>query len=317
MSSVPVEVLALGLDGVKFYEKRHNEFHGPCCFCGGKDRFRIHTDRPFPHWNWECRKCGRKGWADQLNPRLKTELTPEMKAEYARKNQESEVARKMAQARLLDRYRKSRVWEKYHTAMKDKHRAWWRSQGIPDEWQDFWQLGWTPFALHKTINGVAYTIPKFEFGGVPVNCDYRIIDPPPLFGKYRPIRGLPVAPFISLPNCDMEKIGSDLYIVEGSKKAMVLTCQKMLPNDSGDYPMVIGIPSCNSWAGIEKDVDVQSSWDKVWIMLDPGAEEWAHKLATAIGECASVVELPEKPDDMVLAGATRNDFLAYMRKAEK
>src|SRR3990167_2656226 len=308
MSSVPVEFLALGLDGVKFYEKRHNEYHGSCPFCGGEDRFRIHTDRPFPHWNWECRKCGRKGWADQLNPRLKAQLTPETMAEYVRKNQESEVARKMAQARLLDRYRKSRVWEKYHTAMKDKHRAWWSSQGIPDEWQDFWQLGWTPFALHRTINRQAYTIPKFGFGGVPTNCDYRIIDPPPLFGKYRPIKGLPVAPFISNPNM---LDWNEVYIVEGSKKAMVLACHNIVPESS----LVIGIPSCNSWAGIEK---MAQKWEvTIWIMLDPGAEEWAYHLSRRLGPPAIVVTLPEKTDDMVLAGATRNDFLAYMRKSER
>ena len=74
----------IGLDASSFIKKSSHEFHGKCPFCGGgKDRFVIFTNHPFPHWNWFCRKCGRKGWADQLNPGLKTELTPEMKAEYA------------------------------------------------------------------------------------------------------------------------------------------------------------------------------------------------------------------------------------------
>ena len=205
--------------------------------------------------------------------------------------------------------------------MRPEHRAWWRSQGIPDKCQDFWQLGYIPsLALGRTINRPAYTIPKFGFDGIPTNLDYRIIDPPRDTGKYRPIKGLPIAPFVSLPNCDMEKIGRDLYIVEGAKKAMVLTCHKILPNDSiFPYrypPFVIGVPACNSWAGIEKDVDVKSSWDNVWIMLDPGAEKWAYRLSTTIGKHAIVVELPDKPDDMVLAGATRENFLALMRKAK-
>ena len=309
MTSVPAEFLALGLDCGKFFLKRHNEWHGPCCFCGGIDRLRIHTDRPFPHWNWECRKCGRKGWADQLNPRLREELTPELRAEYAKKNQETDATRKKAQTLALEKYQKSRIWEKYHKNLTPQHRAWWRSQGIPDKWQDFWQLGYVPnLALHRTINRHAYTIPKFGFGGEPTNLDYRIIDPPQDMGKYRPIRGLPVAPFISRPKMPD---WNEVYIVEGSKKAMVLTCHNIMP-ESG---LVIGIPSCNSWAGIEK---MAQKWETtIWVMLDPGANEWAYHLSRALGPPAIVVELSDKPDDMVLAGATRDDFLAYMRKAER
>ena len=321
MTSTPVEFLALGLDSGKFFQKRQNEFAGPCPFCGGgKDRFVIFTNRPFPHWNWFCRKCGKDGWADQLNPRLREELTPELRIEYARKQQESDIAKKNAQARVLATYQKSRIWEKYHKNLTERHRAWWRSQGIPDKWQDFWQLGYVSnLALGRTINRHAYTIPKFGFGGEPVNLDYRIIDPPEYFGKYRPVKGLPAAPFISIPSHAMTKIGRDLYIVEGAKKAMVLACHKVLPNfnctyDYDGHSMIIGIPSCNSWCGIEKD---STRFDRKWIMFDPGAEEWAYRIATAIGKHAIVVELPDKPDDMVLAGATRGDFLAYMRKAEK
>lgn len=309
MTSTPVEFLALGLDCGKFFQKRHNEYHGPCVWCGGEDRFRIHTDRPFPHWNWECRKCGRKGWADQLNPRLREELTPEMRAEYARKQYESDIAKKNAQAKALATYQKSIIWEKHHKNLTPALRDWWRSQGIPDKWQDFWQLGFVwNLSIAKGIRRHAYTIPKFGLGGKPTNLDYRIIDPPPEMGKYRPIKGLPVSPFISRPKLPN---WNEVYIVEGSKKAMVLTCHNIVP-ESG---LVIGIPSCNSWADIEK---VAQKWEvPIWIMLDPGADEWTHRLATAIGKHAIVVELPDKPDDMVLAGATRDDFLAYMRKANR
>ena len=306
--TTPIEFLVIGLDSGKFFQKRQNEYSGPCPFCRGKDRFVIFTNRPFPHWNWFCRKCGRDGWADQLNPRLREELTPELRAEYARKQQESDIAKKNAQAKALATYQKGRIWEKYHKNLTEKHRAWWRTQGIPDKWQDFWQLGQTGFALHRTINRQAYTIPKFGFGGVPTNLDYRIIDPLSEMGKYRPIRGLPVAPFISRPNMPD---WNEVYIVEGSKKAMVLTCHNIVPESS----LIIGIPSCNSWAGVEK---MAQKWEtKIWIMLDPGAEEWSYHLSRALGPPAIVVELPDKPDDMVLAGATREDFLVYMRKAEK
>ena len=311
--SAPVEFLALGLDSGKFFQKRQGELHGPCPFCGGVDRFRIHTDRPFPHWNWECRKCGRKGWADQLNPRLREELTPELRAEYARKNHEAEVARKNAQAKALARYQKSQIWTRYHNNLTAEHRAWWCSQGIPEKWQDFWQLGYVENIVIGGKDGVtiarnAYTIPKFGFGMTPLNIDYRIIAPPPNAGKYRPTKSLPAAPFISNPMCQNFDA---VYIVEGSKKAMVLACHNIVPESS----LVIGIPSCNSWAGIEK---IAQKWETpIWIMLDPGAEEWACRLAKRLGPPSIVVKLPEKPDDMVLAGASRGDFLALMKVANR
>lgn len=36
---------------------RGGEYHGPCPFCGGKDRFRVQTDPPF----WACRQCEKSG----------------------------------------------------------------------------------------------------------------------------------------------------------------------------------------------------------------------------------------------------------------
>jgi len=36
---------------------RGGEYHGPCPFCGGKDRFRVQPERDF----WTCRQCGLHG----------------------------------------------------------------------------------------------------------------------------------------------------------------------------------------------------------------------------------------------------------------
>ena len=91
---------------------------------------------------------------------------------------------------------------------------------------------------------------------------------------------------------------------------MTLTCRKVLP--CREHPFVIGLPGCASWAGIVERV---SKAGRVWVMLDPGAEESAGKLARAIGKCARLVTLEMKPDDMVMAGATQGDFTARMRQA--
>ena len=310
--SAPIELVQLGLAAERFRKGGTQEYHGPCPFCGGKDRFIVWTDRDWPHWFWLCRKCGRDGWADELNPRLKEELTPELKAEYARSRRAAEQARDGERRSALERFSTREIWKEFHQRMTFENREWWNSQGIPADWQDFWKLGYLPEKIFEQdgqpFTRAAYTIPKFDLRWAPKNIDYRIVDPPPGVGKYRPAPGLPACAFLSLPF--RKEIDDEVFIVEGSKKAMVLTCKKALP--CKDYPFVIGLPGCASWAGVEERVKESG---RVWVMLDPGAEDWAGKLARAVGRAARVVTLEMKPDDMVLAGAELRDFTARLRQA--
>ena len=188
--------------------------------------------------------------------------------------------------------------------MEERHREWWREQGIPDDWQDYYRLGYKP--EHKSehngefITTPAYSIPKFELDWKLINIDYRLVDAPPEWGKYRPQAGLPPAPFLADP--DWAELPDELHIVEGSKKAMV----SRIYLGSVDPLYFIGVPSCNSWAGI---VDrIKDTGRRVYITLDPGAEIWAQRMAKAIGGDTRLIILPDKIDDLVL-----RDLLDYDR----
>ena len=127
MSSAPIELVQLGLAAERFRKGGTQEYHGPCPFCGGKDRFIVWTDRDWPHWFWLCRKCGRDGWADELNPRLKEELTPELKAEYARSHKAAEQARDDERRSALERFSTREIWKEFHQRMTFENREWWNS----------------------------------------------------------------------------------------------------------------------------------------------------------------------------------------------
>lgn len=305
----PAEFSQLGLFGNFISLRGGREWHGPCPFCQGHDRFRIHTDKPFPKWNWACRKCGKTGWADQLNASLKQQLDP-ARLEFIRQAEaERAAARKAEILKAIEGFTVSEVWEALHERMTQENYAWWEKQGIPPEWADFWRLGYTSEKQFEhdgqAFTRPAYTIPKFDLTWKPTNMDYRLLEPPPGVGKYRPAYGLPAAAFYSRP--DKAELDDEIFVVEGSKKAMVVSIKA----DLSEARQVIGVPSKNSWAGIEERV---KDCGRVWIILDPDGQVWAHKLAKVIGKAARVIELPTKPDDAFLQyGMTPALWRDYLR----
>lgn len=313
----PAEFAQLGLFGNFISLRGGREWHGPCPFCpggGGVDRFRIHTDKPFPKWNWACRKCGKTGWADQLNTSLKQQLDP-ARLEFIRQAEaERAAARKAEILKAIEGFTVSEVWEALHERMTQENYAWWEKQGIPPAWADFWKLGYTD---HKTFEhdgafftSPAYTIPKFDLTWKPTNMDYRLLEPPLGVGKYRPANGLPAAAFYSRP--DKSALDDEVYIVEGSKKAMVVSISQ---DPTREAVQVIGVPSKNSWAGVEERV---KDCGRVWVILDPDGQDWARKLAKGIGKNARVVELPTKPDDAFTQhGMQAHEWRGYLRYARR
>ena len=81
------------------------------------------------------------------------------------------------------------------------------------------------------------------------------------------------------------------YICEGSKKAMVATIRGKLGDNQ-----IVGVPSCNSWGGIVEKIKA-AKLDRVYVILDPGANSWTMSLVKEIGENARAVFLPSKLDD--------------------
>lgn len=292
-------------------EKVGHYWEGPCPFDGGKDRFQI-KQRPDGEYRWYCRHCSDGKYLDVISfiERLERvgffeavsilsggqirQATPEEIAERKQQQAREQAERQAELARVTEKYSTSEIWQLFVNRMTDENRQWWRGQGIPDTWIDFWRLGFTPdkaFEYRETLyHSPAYTIPKFDYGWLPTNIDYRLTQYPVGAGKYRPAAELPPAPFLSRP--DLNGIADEVVIVEGSKKAMVCTIYGV-HNDNGKIH-VFGIPSKNSWAGIVEKV---APCGRVWIALDPDATNWAYKLGSAIGKNARVMEMPFKPDD--------------------
>lgn len=311
MANVPPELSVLGLD-VSRFRMFGNEAHGPCPRCGGSDRFVIFVDRPWPHWNWWCRQCHpQTGWADELAPAITKEIDESFRLEIERRKSLREEHERVERQRVLERFTTVQLWEELHRRMTEENYRWWEGQGIPREWADYWRFGFEPKKTFN-LNGElftcpAYTLPKFDYGKKFVNMDYRLIGAPDCAGKYRMIKDLPAAAFVSNPG--KKENDDEMFVVEGSKKAAVVSIR----GRDKSFLQVIGVPSCNSWAGWEERL---KKCGRVWIIFDPDAMEWAHKFGKAIGNHARIVELPVKPDDALIRfKMTKDMFAMSLRQA--
>lgn len=302
--SVPSTVIGhlneIGLSGRDFQKSDDKSVRGPCMSCGGSRRFVVFIDKDWPSWYGFCDICGKEGWADQLNPNLKTGGMPENTPPPANLDAAPDGKDSLA---LLDDFRREKPWEQFHDNLDEKSREWWRQQGIPDKWQDIWKLGYLPEKFFKVGDELrscpAYTIPKFGLGWTAMNIDYRLKEPPEKGGKYRPKYGLDQFPFLSDPDNKDFFLG-DLLIVEGSKKAMVTRISQSI------FDCVAGVPACNSWGNIEK---YAKRAERAYVVLDPRADIWAARLCKEIGEHAKFFVLPTKIDDAFLYYGMTEDHL--------
>ena len=295
---------AAGLDPSRFVRSDHKSVRGPC-WCGGRRRLAVWLVK----LNYQCDICGAKGFL--VNDKLSPDAIAKLKAKAQAAALERE--RRIEQAR--SEFSAAELWEAFHRRLGDEQRAWWRSQGIGDDWQDFYHLG---YVADKTFGGptgpfqsAAFTMPIFELGWRgdyaehAINMQYRLAAPPQNVGKYRQEAGLPAAAFFSRPE---QPLGDSVVVVEGAKKAAVLCAH--LPKS----PQVIGLPGARSWAGMDERL---AGCGRVWVMLDPDARASGWQLAAAIGSNARVVEFPAKPDDAILGGAGPDDFRRAFRYARR
>ncbi len=286
--SIPYsELTQAGLDAERFHVSDRKSLRGPCPQCGGTRRFVLFIDKQFPNWNGFCDVCGWKGWLREINPNLKsTDYTPPPVKKYEKRNK-------------LNEWRETKIWDTFHAGLTREDQDWWESQGIPIEWQNYWKLGVCEDKSFKydgkQYMSLAYTIPKFGLNWTPMNMDYRLLEFPEGAGKYRPEYGLPIFPFLSDPD-DEEFFYKEVLIVEGSKKAMVTFLRQTR------ITSIIGVPSCNSWAGAENLV---GNAEAVYIAFDPDADLWASRLAEKVDGRA--ITLASKIDDAFLDYGLTND----------
>ena len=289
----------------------HNEWRGPCPLHGGDNPtgFVIYEADGKQKWHCYTRDCG-SGDAIDFYAKLyslsnreayellggKNDIDPDTKARLAlEKSQRAQVALEESIRLASEALKELREADQsliYHQNLAG-HTQLWRNRGVPDEWQNFWDLGYRSEYKISTPEGwwstPTLTIPIYEQGKELVNIRHRLINPYSQNDKYRPERsGLKASPFI----CDYDE-GWDkdkILVVEGEIKAMVT----YLTLDSSDY-QVIGIPGKTS---ARQFLDKIKGHTTYWL-LDPDAEVQAREYANITS--GRFIVYPVKIDDAILS----------------
>lgn len=286
------------LFGVTLKKVTRTEYAGPCPWCGGEDRFRV-----WNQGNYWCRPgpghCGRKGWVDKL---MGTEqLTQEQLVEMRLRRLEQQQREHERRLSALERMARCQDHIAYNRRLDASAREWWFEQGINSDSISRYLLGYCPRCPTDSEGRASYTIPVVNEGQL-LNIRHRLANSAN-GDKYRPhMAGLGTQLF----NADFLKDASDIVIVEGAKKSIVLD-QYGFPNVA-----IMGKRAFKrDWLGRFDNIN------SVYVALDPDARESAHRLAVIFNGKGRVVCLPVKPDDFfTVYHGSISDFADFLRLAK-
>lgn len=294
------------------FDDRGREWHSSCPECGGgdkSDRFFMNVpDDYLSIARGKCRQC------DYFEPVLSDDerrnIDSVTRAEW---EAEREARHKARMAQINERREEltaSGIAIKYHQDMEFSERSEWYRQGIEDPSIRRYRLGYVKDRQFgqpdNRVTTDALTIPFW--GGAfeqVMNIQFRLQQHPPKFGKYRPLYGIPVPLFKTMPD---EPLKGNVIVGEGAKKVMVLAQHLWA---EGAQTNIVAVPS--SMPSIDllnelKDCDV------VNVILDPDAYKWRKNksgklLEPAINRAAKIlyeanpeqlirlVQVPVKIDD--------------------
>ena len=304
----------------------NGEWSSACPVCGGagkrsdrSDRFRLFAADAKGNARTWCRQCGHFEWAD-ANENTRPDPVKIQQAQSIR-----EALLKAENDRLrqqIAELRENEYWRGYHDAMREGQRALWRMAGIPDDMQDFWQLGFVE-QYSQSIPSPAMTIPYFAPDWKAQTIQYRLTSPPEPNDKYRFQAGLKAAAWLA---DQTEKPNGAALLMEGMKKAAV-TFINTVASGNGRFS-VVAVPSKTPGTDM---LDILKDCDPVYICLDPDAYKptktkdgkllppAVNRLIDALGvERVRLVELPAKADDLFVEyGFTPSMFNAYIQHATK
>lgn len=221
------------------------------------------------------------------------------RAERAARELEEQIARAQA---VLEELRTQRLWERYHAQLEQsaEGRAWWRNRGVPDEYQDLWQLGYETdrrIWIGKEIHSPTATIPIFTYGWDVRQIRHRIINAEDEGGKYRPeYEDLPAMAYLCDPDNDKPEA---VVVVEGEIKSMVTFITLDRPGWQ-----VIGVPGKKT--PIDRIKENLNGAPEIYICCDPDTGKLNEAMARELGpERCRIVDTPIKIDDYILeAGIT-------------
>jgi hypothetical protein len=303
-----------------------HEYAGACLRCGGTDRFRVNEER-----GWFCRQCqdepGSGGhwhdildyvqWRDgitfkqaylklggkgDITPERLEQVTAERRQAAKERQQKEEIDRQAAIGKL----RTSGDWQRYNHHPEAVGR--WAERGITAEWVEYYGLGYNPGREfgngEDRFTAASLTIPYWRWSNADgweiIGLRHRLFGDVP-GGKYRPdVKDLGNHLFYTDPMT--RRFFGKILVVEGEIKAIITWAAlwDCIGNLTRPDLWVIGIPGKSyksEW------IETLRQADKVFICLDPDAERDAARLAAEVGDKAQVIKLPEKIDDMLLAGS--------------
>lgn len=263
--------------------------------------------------------CRRLGWNGGQPDPLAIQQA-QIARQQARMEQEKARANKLDA--LLAEFTHDEIWAAFNRRMQADHVAWWEAQGIPQEWQSYLRLGYTPDKAYYDKSGElkhspAYTIPYFHQDFTFQNLQYRLQDPANPKDRYRFESGLKTTYYMVEPS---QPIQDNVIICEGAKKGIV--CR--VYGDTGERVTVLAVPSKVDSGGVAEAV---KDCAHVWIVLDPDSFDrpanapldWKPspiKLAEKIGKAARVVRLPFKADDgFMMHGLTAEAWKNSLRQS--
>jgi len=303
--------------------------------CGGTDRFQAKRVEA-GGYVWVCRKCAPGKYHDAIHyVMLRNHMNFMQAVEYMlsgstyaisdadreriQRERVIEAARRQAEidARLADLSTKE-IWDALHRRLGEENRAWWRQQGVPDAWQDYLSLGYTPdkpyYNNEKTLlHSPAYTIPYFHYDAGCTDCrrfvtmQYRLVDAPDPNDRYRFEHGIGSSFYMATPTMPFT---GEVVVCEGAKKAIVAKVWSGVKDTT-----FVAVPSKSDDGGL---VEAVKDAERVWVVLDPDACLSAFYLANQIGKNARVVELPFKLDDALTKGYLKKGYLGkYLKQGIK
>lgn len=306
--------------------KGNGEWHSECPVCGDSghgpgngqpDRFHLHEADGSGNARGACRRCGHFEWVDQDNAQPpdpeRIKQTEELRRRYAEQEQ-------LRLRSMIEKFRQGAAWKAYHDAMREAHRALWRRAGIPDNFQDYWELGFTEYET-RDFRSPALTIPYFQPGREAVNIQYRLTNPPQPNDKYRFSYGLKPDLWLSEP--EAAPSGSCL-LVEGMKKAAVCFIELVAKSSHG--LAVVAVPGKTPG---QEMMEKLAGCEPIYVALDPdtyfptrtangSVEPAAVRLGRMLGDRARYVKLPAKADDLFVDyGMNASRFMRYVRHATR
>ena len=315
---------------VRFVQKKSAyEYSSTCPKCLGG----IHSNGDYPDrfimlmpeisrakipFGW-CRVCGYRWWTGQKDNKSvdpETIKLLEQQAKEAKEKRDAERQRKLAE------FSTGELWNELHNRLGKDQREWWRNAGVPDDWQDYLKLGYTPDRSYRTNSGIehspAYTIPYFGLGFVFKTMQYRLSNPENPSDRYRFEADLGTSYYMTTPSI---KISDELIICEGAKKSMVVKIY------GEPKTTVLAVPSKVDWRGCGI-LEAVKDCGRVYVMFDPDCYEqppeinnWTPQpilFAKEIGKNSRVIECPVKADDAFLMyGMSDEEWRAMKKQAVK